>query len=93
MSPLVWEGELAKEVNFTLLISFFFLHFGIRCLFKQSPFYMFSDLLFAPFCESYLFVFEKAENMMTYVSIHTIQLILLIQIATIFAPIFVLGFA
>ena len=54
---------------------------------------MFNGLLFAPFCEGCLFVFEKkAEHIVTYISIHTIQLIFLIQIATIFAPIFFLGF-
>ena len=48
---------------------------------------MFSGFLFAPFCESCLFVFEKAENIVTYIFIHTIQLIFLIQITTIFTPI------
>ena len=59
-------------------------------IFKQSPFCMFSGLLFAPFCESCFVVFEKAENIVTYISIHTKQPIFLIQIATILPPFFVL---
>ena len=57
-------------------------------MFKQSPFCMFSGCCLLLFVKAVCLFLKKIEHIVTYISIHTIQLIFLIQIATIFTPIF-----
>ena len=95
MSRLV-RGRVSKGSDFyTFDIIFFYTFESTVCLSKAHFVCLVACCLLLFMKAVCLFLKKKIEHTVTYISIHTIQLIFLIQIATIFSQFFFLfwGFA